>query len=209
MDNKLRSCKIYDLSVRKTKGFFGANLIVHRSGFFQWHGLKTIGSGLNEGYINVSMSSFLVEKSNPLERYVYCVEEIIGKEEMTNMYKKSDLYGIVTKLCRYSNYNEVYDFLKNLDKIHDLMPERQTYGLSTKKALVFCTACEEINYFLAHQFASIIAEKKVVQRIKDDYALSLSNYYASLIEPFEQSEYNEEIIGQVRYLVRNKILIYK
>jgi hypothetical protein len=101
---------------------------VNYCGFHQRHFSKDkkivdsdVGRGLNEGYTELLTQRYFKSKYRLPKSYVFepniasKIEEIVGKEEMTNRYFKADLKGLVDNLKQYSSEEEVSKFLYNLD----------------------------------------------------------------------------------------------
>ena len=94
------------------------------SGFCQ-SGKTNIGIALDDGYVELLLHRYFGVKNDYIT-YVYeniissLVEKIVTKEIMTSLYFKADLYNLVLELEKYSDINEVENFIKDLDIIYYL-----------------------------------------------------------------------------------------
>ena len=61
------------------------------------------------------------------------VEEIIGKDIMTNLYFNADLHNLIVQLQKYTKYEEILMFLQNLDSIFVL----EDYGKRYKNNIIY------------------------------------------------------------------------
>lgn len=61
------------------------------------------------------------------------IEEIIGKDKMTNYYFNANLYGLVKELEKYNNRESIIKFLDDFDLIYALRDQRRGY----KKDIIY------------------------------------------------------------------------
>lgn len=81
-----------------------------------------IGHAINEGYTELLTERYFNdEKEEEKCAYGYytniakIIENIVGRETMTNLYFKADLNGLIKELNKYAKKNDIIDFLLNLD----------------------------------------------------------------------------------------------
>ena len=83
-----------------------------------------VGRSLNEGYTEVLNNRLFGHPitKNPLyntyARFASIIEDIIGKDTMTNMYFSADLKGLFEQLSSYSSKEKTSVFLKDLDSLY-------------------------------------------------------------------------------------------
>ena len=96
-----------------------------------------IGRSLNEGYtevLNNRLFGHPITKNpfyNTYSRFASAIEDIIGKDNMTNMYFRADLKGLFEQLSSYSSKEKTSVFLKDLDSLYQFIGIG--YNLSSKR----------------------------------------------------------------------------
>lgn len=86
-----------------------------------------VGRSLNEGYTEVLNNRLFGHPitENPLyntyARFASAIEDIIGRENMTNMYFSADLKSLFEQLSSYSSKEKTSIFLKDLDSLYQFV----------------------------------------------------------------------------------------
>lgn len=92
-------------------------------GFSQYTSKKgMIGKGLNEGYTELLTNRYFNsnDKSYQFEmKCAYLLEQIVGKQQMENLYLKADLFNLKNTISEYTTEENFTTFLTNLDIIND------------------------------------------------------------------------------------------
>ena len=84
---------------------------------------KIFGVGLNEGYTELLAERYFGKNYNASKVYKLCefysnkLEEIIGKEKMTNLFLNADLPRLIETLKKYDSEENIIEFIYNLDFI--------------------------------------------------------------------------------------------
>lgn len=91
------------------------------SGFSQI-GTSSVGISLDEAYTEILLYRYFnFDKSLMSYKYeveiVKLIDEIIGKDIMTNLYFNADLYNFIVHLQKYIEVEEILMFIQNLDSI--------------------------------------------------------------------------------------------
>lgn len=123
----------------------------HYSGFSQIQDKKIIGLALDEGYTNLlgiryfndTFDTYFLET-----RFAQALELIIGRKKMENFYFKSDLYGLIKELEKYSNIRSIIWVLKAMDFIN-LNDLNKT---PSHEVELFRNLIKEVNVFLINCF---------------------------------------------------------
>ena len=200
---------IYSLDIKNVSGMFGIKYTIHRCGFFQWYGLKTFGAGLNEGYSALYSAREYPSDMSSLERYTACVDQIVGREKMRQLYSTCDLYGVVDILQRNSSIPATFAFLKNMDTVHNYLPELNTYGLSASKMAKYKKCCSEIEKYLLNQFVRKIEDRIVIDHLTIGQIYPECDYYSKLLSAKKSDETFATLYERAERRVRTKVLSHK
>ncbi len=107
------------------------------SGFSQSKLGVKVGDALNEGYTQLLTERYFSE-DEIIKSYVYFVrialltEKIIGKEKMEKLYLHSDLYGLIDELKKYAYYQDIMEFLSNLDFVFYHLDDKRVSSIKKK-----------------------------------------------------------------------------
>lgn len=87
---------------------------------FNLYTRSQIGTGINEGYTELlNERIFGAENKGGIYEFykevARLIEEVIGRNEMTDMYFNNDLKGLVSQLSIYTSINNTKKFILNLD----------------------------------------------------------------------------------------------
>ena len=107
------------------------------SGFSQI-GTSSVGISLDEAYTEILLYRYFnFDKSLMSYKYeveiVKLIDEIIGKDIMTNLYFNADLYNFIVHLQKYIEVEEILMFIQNLDSIFVL----EDYGTRYKNNIIY------------------------------------------------------------------------
>ncbi len=103
-----------------------ANNKIIYSGFSQIKKRKTIGIGLNEGYTQLMAERYFNEcnieqRMSPAYKICrdisICLEKIIGKDCMENLYLSANLNGLISELLKYDSKEKILEFITSCDFI--------------------------------------------------------------------------------------------
>ena len=96
------------------------------SGFKVIKGLSVTGFAISEGYTQLLTDDYLNDEPDeshyPLDkRYARCIQDIVGKYDMMFHYFTGNLKGLMRELRRYYSYEEIAEFILDMDEIHLLL----------------------------------------------------------------------------------------
>lgn len=206
--NSIDNRTIYSLDVKDVSAMFGIKYKIHRSGFFQWYGIRTFGAGLDHGYRELySMKEYPIDM-DPIVRYAACVDQIVGRKEMQRLYSTCDLYGVVNVLQNHSSIPATFAFLKNMDTIHDLMPELETYGLKGAKMEKYKKCCSDIEKYLLEQFSRKIEDRIIFEHLTVGGIYSECDYYSKLLNPKHPDKTFEILYDKAEKRANRRVLSY-
>jgi len=133
LDNIIKLNPIYVNPKQKRGNYIITHELLHMSSHisdgknkaigFHWN---KIGRNLNEGYteiLNNRLFGHPIVKGryNLYAKYASVIEDIIGKDNMTNLYFNANLKGLFDKLSSYSSSQKTSTFLKDLDTPHPIL----------------------------------------------------------------------------------------
>lgn len=127
------------------------------SGFRQLVGIKSIGTGINEGFTEYLTEQFfdnnLMYNSSysayRMEVYITkIIIDLIGEERMRNLYFSANLKGLIESLAKFSSEEEAKKFIINLD----ILNNKPATVESDKIMEMYNKAANDIQIFLKKAF---------------------------------------------------------
>lgn len=165
---------------------------------------QDIGIGLNEGYTQVLTERFFgnipeTKYSYPFETHIAkLLEAIIGQDKMAKYYFNANLSGLVKELEKYSSYNNIINFITNLDLISKIQLLSPLHNLEPK---LLVKALKEIIDFLFVTYNNMLKfqyNKGLISN--DEYKLKLLIFSKYLKYIYYSKKY--------RYIIDNEITFY-
>lgn len=101
-----------------------SSLIIGKNNMASGFYMNKVGRSLNEGYTEVLNNRLFghpitqVPSYNMYAKFASVIEDIIGKNNMTNLYFTADLKGLFEQLSYYSSREKTSVFLKDLDSLY-------------------------------------------------------------------------------------------
>ena len=156
------------------------------SGFSQI-GKVGIGIALDDAYTEILLYRYFnLDKEYMSYKYeviiTTLIEDIIGKDKMTNLYFKADLYGLVKKLETYNTKEKIIEFIENLDSIYVLFDHSKRY----RNDIIYYH--NKIAQFLVDTYLNKLKEKGL---LKSEYNDKLDKYLNSIHLAFEELDISE------------------
>lgn len=154
--NKIRFLEKFDRSIYHELFHLSSSYKCDDSyyvGFSLFSDNKDIGYGINEGYTQHLTLNYFPDKvvDYAYEYEVICAEaldEIVGKNNMEQLYFNADQYGLIKTLSFYQTEKNIVNFIKNTDfisKINIIEPSYTEYRLVLK-------SMKEVNKFLIETY---------------------------------------------------------
>lgn len=156
------------------------------SGFSQI-GKVGIGIALDDAYTEILLYRYFnLDKEYMSYKYeviiTTLIEDIIGKDKMTNLYFKADLYELVKKLETYNTKENIIEFIENLDSIYVLCDHSKRY----RNDIIYYH--NKIAQFLVDTYLNKLKEKGL---LKSEYNDKLDKYLNSIHLAFEELNIGE------------------
>lgn len=156
------------------------------SGFSQI-GKVGIGIALDDAYTEILLYRYFnLDKEYMSYKYeviiTTLIEDIIGKDKMTDLYFKADLYGLVKKLETYNTKENIIEFIENLDSIYVLFDHSKRY----RNDIIYYH--NKIAQFLVDTYLNKLKEKGL---LKSEYNDKLDKYLNSIHLAFEELDISE------------------
>lgn len=156
------------------------------SGFSQI-GKVGIGIALDDAYTEILLYRYFnLDKEYMSYKYeviiTTLIEDIIGKDKMTNLYFKADLYELVKKLETYNTKENIIEFIENLDSIYVLCDHSKRY----RNDIIYYH--NKIAQFLVDTYLNKLKEKGL---LKSEYNDKLDKYLNSIHLAFEELNISE------------------
>lgn len=148
---------------------------------------------LNEGYtqlLNIRYFHEFIKKDNPnkcyeKEKFVSSiVENIAGKELMTNSYSKADIKPVIRKLYNYGEWENIKLFLNDVEYIRNN------------------PADINIHKFLLTAYQLKLIENLINKEINDDELITLLSFYCIIFE----INYKKESFDLLKPNIKDKVL---
>lgn len=108
----------------------------HKKAYSGFHQCKnvSIGRALNEGYTQYITESTFGDKVHKVYSYDISVmkriEMLVGKGNLRRLYFGMDLKGLIKALEEYASYDDIINFIKTFDMVHDILNSDNFYNLS-------------------------------------------------------------------------------
>lgn len=136
-----------------------------------------IGNAINEGYTQLLTERYF----NNGNRYLICsynyyvniakiIEDIVGKEMMTDLYFNADLNGLIKELNNYAKKDDIIDFLLNLDTKFRF-DFRLSYFLNNNNSFLI----NNINNFLINTYINKLIINNAQKDIITNSIIELNN----------------------------------
>lgn len=156
------------------------------SGFSQI-GKVGIGIALDDAYTEILLYRYFnLDKEYMSYKYeviiTTLIEDIIGKDKMTNLYFKADLYELAKKLETYNTKENIIEFIENLDSIYVLCDHSKRY----RNDIIYYH--NKIAQFLVDTYLNKLKEKGL---LKSEYNDKLDKYLNSIHLAFEELNISE------------------
>lgn len=116
------------------------------------------------------------------------IENIIGKDDMTNFYFNANLYDFVIGLEKYNNRDNILKFLEDLDSIYVLRDRKGNY----KKDIIYYH--NEITNFIVKIYQNKLSEDLLNGIITlEEYNITLDNCLNNLHVAFNKLNINKKV----------------
>lgn len=121
------------------------------TGFKYKHHFYILGDGINKGYIDLLCGRYFSEEEETTveQKYARCIEDIIGKYDMGFHFFTGNLKGLMRELRNYFDYDEIVDFLINVDCISKI---RNKDKINDKEIKKIERAFKDANEFIARAY---------------------------------------------------------
>ena len=163
------------------------------SGFSQIRDNDEIGIALDDAYTEILAYRYF--NLNPdYMSYDYeiiittLIENIIGKDKMTNLYFGANLYDLVKELEKYNSRNNIIKFLDDIDSIYALCDQKGNY----KKYIIYYH--NEISNFIVKTYQNKLnydLTNKIITR--EEYNVNLDNCLNNLHIAFNKLDINKKV----------------
>ena len=191
---------------------FYKNNVIH-TGFRQGNlnNFTSIGKGLNEGYTQLLKNRYFGETREEYDKKTYLIQQhfaflleyIIGKKNMEDLYLTANLPELIRSLTRFKSYDEIIDFICDLDYINNYIKKKKTdikYKLVSnkiKRCSLFLLDCfiKKMNILLTN---NEVTKNEFDRRI---------NYYISLLNT--TIEYNSDVYVGIDMEDVDRLLYYR
>lgn len=165
-------------------------------GFSQYTSKKgMIGKGLNEGYTELLTNRYFNsnDKSYQFEmKCAYLLEQIVGKQQMENLYLKADLFNLKNTIGNYTTEENFTTFLTNLDIINDTTYSSLYYYYNKEDTL---NRYRDILIFLVETYSKKLYLSYINGEINElDKDKLLSDYISNIPKQINLEEITYNII---------------
>lgn len=155
---------------------------------------ESIGQGLNEGYTQLLTERYFghcFDMKSPYEYESFVaskLEKIVGKYNMQELYLNANLYGLIKNLRTYASYEEIIEFISNLDYISANLNKKVNIIL---KSDMLAKKIKLINRFLVKTYLVKLKRDVVGGALSnDEMIVKLSQYVYSLVNDFHISDFS-------------------
>lgn len=162
------------------------NKKVSFSGFSQISDTEEIGLALDDAYTEMLVYRYFNLNTNYMS-YDYeiiittLIENIIGKDKMTNLYFNANLYKLVQELEKYNSRNNIIKFFDDLDSIYVLRDRKIGY----KKDIIYYH--NEISKFIVKTYQNKLSSDLINEVItKTEYNKRLDDCFNNIHMAFEK-----------------------